>query len=66
MEVRHALWLPEILADATYLLRTSDAKSASGALFIDDKLLAEYGIADLDRYSVMPGMEDLLPDFFVD
>jgi citronellol/citronellal dehydrogenase len=57
---------PEILADAAYLILTSDAKAVTGNFFIDDALLAERGETDFDRYSVTPGTKDLIPDFFVD
>jgi citronellol/citronellal dehydrogenase len=58
--------MPQILADAAYLILTSDAKQVTGNFFIDDALLAERGITDLGRYSVTPGTTDLIPDFFVD
>jgi citronellol/citronellal dehydrogenase len=57
---------PEILADAAYLILTSDAKTTSGNFFIDDELLAKHGITDLEKYSVVPGTKDFIPDFFVD
>jgi citronellol/citronellal dehydrogenase len=57
---------PEILADAAYLILTSDAKTTSGNFFIDDALLAEHGVVDLERYSVKPGTTQFVPDFFVD
>jgi len=57
---------PEILADAAYLILTSDAKTTSGNFFIDDELLAKHGIIDLEKYSVVPGTKDFIPDFFVD
>jgi citronellol/citronellal dehydrogenase len=57
---------PEILADAAYLILTSDAATTSGNFFIDDELLARHGITDLERYSVTPGTTDFIPDFFVD
>ena len=57
---------PEILADAAYLILTSDAKTTSGNFFIDDTLLAQHGVTDLDKYSVKPGTKNFLPDFFVD
>ncbi|MDE2081545.1 MAG: NAD(P)-dependent oxidoreductase [Burkholderiales bacterium] len=57
---------PEILADAAYLILTSDAKATSGNFFIDDELLARHGVTDLDRYSVVPGTKNFIPDFFVD
>ena len=57
---------PEILADAAYLVLTSDAKATTGQFFIDDTLLAQHGVTDFDRYSVTPGTTDFIPDFFVD
>ncbi len=57
---------PEILADAAYLVLTSDAKTTTGNFFIDDELLARHGITDLGKYSVVPGTKDFIPDFFVD
>ena len=57
---------PEILADAAHLILTSDARAHSGNFYIDDSLLAAHGITDLDRYSVVPGTTDFIPDFFVD
>ena len=57
---------PQILADAAYLVLTSDAKTTSGNFFIDEALLAEHGITDLEPYSVTPGTKEFIPDFFVD
>jgi citronellol/citronellal dehydrogenase len=57
---------PEILSDAAYLVLTSDAATTTGQFFIDDELLARHGIVDLDKYSVVPGTRDFIPDFFVD
>ncbi len=57
---------PEILADAAYLVLTSDAKTTTGNFFIDDTLLAQHGVTDFERYSVKPGTKQFLPDFFVD
>ena len=57
---------PEILADAAYLILTSDASTTTGNFFIDDLLLARHGITDLEAYSVVPGTKDFIPDFFVD
>jgi len=57
---------PEILADAAYLVLTSDAKTTTGNFFIDDTLLAAHGVTDLEPYSVTPGTKDFIPDFFVD
>ena len=57
---------PEILADAAHIVLTSDAASTTGNFFIDDTLLAEHGVTDFDRYAVVPGTKNLIPDFFVD
>ena len=57
---------PEILADAAYLILTSEARSTTGNFFIDDTLLAQRGVTDLDKYSVTPGTKEFVPDFFVD
>ncbi|MEJ5989972.1 NAD(P)-dependent oxidoreductase [Ramlibacter sp. PS3R-8] len=59
---------PEILADAAYLVLTSDAKDQrnTGNFYIDDTLLAAHGQTDLDRYAVTPGNRKFIPDFFVD
>jgi citronellol/citronellal dehydrogenase len=57
---------PEILADAAYFILTSDAQAHSGNFYIDDTLLAQHGVTDLDRYSVVPGTTNFIPDFFVD
>jgi citronellol/citronellal dehydrogenase len=57
---------PEILSDAAWLILTSDAKATTGNFFIDDELLARHGVTDFDRYAVVPGTKNLIPDFFVD
>ena len=57
---------PEILADAAYVVLTSDAKSTTGNFFIDDTLLREHGVTDFEKYSVTPGTTDFVLDFFVD
>ena len=57
---------PEILADAAYLILTSESRTTTGNFFIDDELLASHGVTDLDRYSVVPGTKNFIPDFFVD
>ncbi len=57
---------PEILSDAAWLILTSDARTTSGNFFIDDEILARHGVTDLDRYAVVPGTRDFIPDFFVD
>jgi citronellol/citronellal dehydrogenase len=58
---------PAIIADAAYLIFTSDARDPanSGNFWIDETLLARHGITDLERYSVVPGSRQLLPDLFL-
>jgi citronellol/citronellal dehydrogenase len=56
---------PEILADAAHLILTQDS-SVSGHFYIDDTLLAEHGVTDFNRYAVVPGTTQFIPDFFVD
>jgi citronellol/citronellal dehydrogenase len=57
---------PEILSDAAYFILTSDARETTGNFFVDDELLARHGVTDLEKYSVVPGTKDFIPDFFVD
>jgi citronellol/citronellal dehydrogenase len=57
---------PEILADAAWWILTGDAKAATGQFYIDDEVLQHHGVHDLDRYSVVSGTKDFIPDFFVD
>ena len=56
---------PEILADAAYLILTSPSAN-TGNFYIDDELLAAHGVTDLEKYSVTPGTQNFVPDFFVD
>jgi len=65
VDVKKCRW-PEILADAAWFILTSDARSTTGNFFVDDELLARHGIQDLDKYSVVPGTTDFIPDFFLD
>ena len=61
-----ALRSPEILADAAYLILTSDARTTTGNFYIDDELLAAHGITDLSGYAPAGVADaDLTPDFFV-
>ena len=57
---------PEILADAAWWILTSEAKSTTGQFFIDDELLQKHGVHDLDKYAMVPGTKNFIPDFFVD
>lgn len=57
---------PEILADASYVILNRISRDCTGNFFIDDEVLASEGVTDLDQYSVVPGTEDFLADFFLD
>jgi citronellol/citronellal dehydrogenase len=57
---------PEIVSDAAWWILTGDAKTTTGNFFIDDAVLAEHGVTDFARYAVVPGTQDLIPDFFLD
>jgi citronellol/citronellal dehydrogenase len=56
----------EIVADAAWWILTSDARTTTGNFFIDDTLLAQHGVTALEGYAVVPGTQDLIPDFFID
>lgn len=57
---------PQIMADAAYLVLTSDAKTVTGNFFVDDEVLTANGVTDLTRYNP-PGIADIdiTPDLFV-
>lgn len=56
---------PQIVADAAMLVLARDARATTGNFFIDDEVLADAGIRDLERYSVVPGSRELMPDLFL-
>jgi citronellol/citronellal dehydrogenase len=56
---------PQIMADAAYAILTMEAAGTTGNFFIDDEVLKKAGVADFDRYSVVPGSQQLLPDLFL-
>ena len=55
---------PEILADAAYYILRKPAATCTGNLFLDETGLAQEGITDLSKYSVVPGAQ-LYTDLFV-
>ncbi|MGH8220774.1 MAG: SDR family oxidoreductase [Steroidobacteraceae bacterium] len=57
---------PEIVADAAWWILTSDAREVTGRFFIDEDVLTEHGVVDFDRYAVVPGIPELMPDLFVE
>ena len=46
---------PEIMADAAYLVLTSDSRRLTGQFLIDDSVLNQHGISNLDHYANVPG-----------
>jgi citronellol/citronellal dehydrogenase len=56
---------PEIMADAAYIILTSDSRKLTGRFLIDDEVLREAGVTDLDQYALNPGAA-LAPDIFLD
>jgi citronellol/citronellal dehydrogenase len=56
---------PQIVADAAYVILTSDSRTTSGHFFIDEDVLRSAGITDLEQYAVTPGTP-LHPDIFLD
>jgi citronellol/citronellal dehydrogenase len=57
---------PEILADSAYAIFQRDARKHTGNLYLAEDVLAAEGITDLDRYAVVPGTKDFIPDLFLD
>ena len=54
----------DILADAAALILQSPV-SETGHFYIDDEVLAAHGITDLEKYSLVPGSRQLMPDLFL-
>ncbi|NTV04885.1 short chain dehydrogenase, partial [bacterium] len=57
---------PEILADAAYAIFRRDSRAHTGNFYIDDEVLTDEGVTNLGKYSVVPGNNKFLPDFFID
>lgn len=55
---------PEIIADSAFYILRRPSTVCSGNCFIDEEVLAEEGITDLEKYSVVPGAE-LYTDLFL-
>ena len=55
---------PDIMADAAYVILSSDSRKCSGNFFIDDLVLRDAGTTDFEQYRVDPTRE-LFLDFFV-
>lgn len=56
---------PEIMADAAYQILILDAATTTGNFFIDDEVLKKAGVTDLDKYAVVSGSRELMPDLFL-
>lgn len=55
-----------IVADAAYMILTSDPATCTGQFFIDEDVLREHGITDLTPYRADPtSTEELTPDLFL-
>jgi len=55
---------PEIMADAAWYILSKSSTECTGNSFIDEQVLANEGITDLSKYSVVPGAK-LYTDLFV-
>jgi citronellol/citronellal dehydrogenase len=55
---------PYILSDAVLLILQKNSATCTGNFFIDEQVLAEAGITDLSKYSVVPGAQ-LYTDLFL-
>ena len=57
---------PAIMADAAHAILSSEGRSISGRLLIDEDILRERGISDFEQYRFDPAGGSLVPDLFVD
>ena len=55
---------PDIMADAAWQILTQPA-SHTGNFHIDEDVLRAAGVTDFDRYLVVPGKRNLVPDLFL-
>lgn len=56
---------PEIVADAVHAILSKPAREFTGRFLIDEEVLADEGVTDLERYSIVPGAA-LQPDLFIE
>jgi citronellol/citronellal dehydrogenase len=56
---------PAIMADAAMAILSRDARATTGNFFIDEEVLRAEGVKDFEKYSVVPGSKQLLPDLFL-
>ena len=57
---------PAIMADAAHAILSSEGRSLTGRLLIDEDLLRERGVTDFEQYRFDPAGGSLVPDLFVD
>ncbi|SEM31577.1 SDR family oxidoreductase [Acinetobacter sp. DSM 11652] len=57
---------PAIMADAAYAILTSEKRSITGRMMIDEEILREKGETNFEKYRVEPSDEELMVDLFVD
>ena len=57
---------PAIMADAAHAILTSQGRSISGRLLIDEEILREQGVSEFEHYRFDPAGGTLIPDLFVD
>ncbi|MDD2162382.1 NAD(P)-dependent oxidoreductase [Pseudomonas sp. MIL19] len=57
---------PAIMADAAHAILSSQGRSISGRLLIDEDLLREQGATEFEQYRFDPQGGALIPDLFVD
>lgn len=57
---------PAIMADAAYAVISSQNRSITGRLLIDEEILREIGETDFDKYRVEISDDELMVDLFVD
>jgi len=57
---------PAIMADAAHAILSSEGRSLTGRLLIDEDILRERGVNDFEQYRFDPAGGSLVPDLFVD
>ncbi|MBA4682633.1 citronellol/citronellal dehydrogenase [Ectopseudomonas chengduensis] len=55
-----------IMADAAHAILSSEGRSLTGRLLIDEDILRERGVSDFEQYRFDPAGGSLVPDLFVD
>jgi len=58
--------VPAIMADAAHAILSSEGRSLTGRLLIDEDILRERGVNDFEQYRFDPAGGSLVPDLFVD